>query len=113
MLLTLDPTGAVKEYRSGKVERGTDQLMDPNRVIYFNANEYSYIQINAITCGGCEHEPKFCHSAKQDGDRAECHPVITQHPAAHHHSDQHSPFQKFLYKKPATGTLLAGTLLTN
>ncbi|EYC17902.1 hypothetical protein Y032_0029g1949 [Ancylostoma ceylanicum] len=61
MLLTLDPTEAVKEYHGGKLERGTDQLKDRERVIYYNGNEYNYIEMNAITCGGCRTDANICH----------------------------------------------------
>ncbi|KAL6724276.1 hypothetical protein Aduo_019177 [Ancylostoma duodenale] len=62
MLLTLDPTEAVKEYQSGKLERGTDQLSDRERVIYYNGNEYNYIEMNVITCGGCRTDANTCYS---------------------------------------------------
>ncbi|RCN52627.1 hypothetical protein ANCCAN_01326 [Ancylostoma caninum] len=62
LFLTLDPSEAVKEYQGGKLERGTDQLSDRERVIYYNGNEYNYIEMNAITCGGCRTDANTCYS---------------------------------------------------
>ncbi|KAK6760721.1 hypothetical protein RB195_021974 [Necator americanus] len=53
MLLTLDPTEAVNEYRGKR---------DKNNVIYYNGNEYNYIEMKAITCGGCDKTLNMCYS---------------------------------------------------